>query len=230
MAKEPDRSSLDPAIDAQALAAAHAEFGALQRSAGVFSVEGLRIVADPLVYHPTPGSSTAFALRSLPAIAASRVLELGTGSGAIAIALALRGNHVVATDISEDALRCARANACANGAAVELRSSDVFAAIAGHELFDAVIFNIPFFAKEIEHDFERVACDPGSSILRRFLAGLRRHLGPKGRGYLVFSNLGDERVFTELCAEHELGRRLLAEEVDPQTRVSRQFWELRAGP
>lgn len=134
----------DAVIDAGALAKAYAEFGALQRSAGVYEVEGPRLVATPLVYHRSPESSTAFTLRSLPAIKASRVLELGTGTGAIAIVLARAGNRVLATDIREDALRCARSNAAAHGAAVELRTSDVFAAIAADERFDAVIFNILF--------------------------------------------------------------------------------------
>jgi methylase of polypeptide subunit release factors len=217
------------AIDAAAQAKAHAEFGALQRSAGVYEVEGLRIIADPLVYHPGPGSSTHFTLRSLPVITAHRVLDLGTGSGAIAIVLARAGNQVLATDIREEALRCARANVAVHGVAVELRASDVFAAITADERFDAVVFNIPFFAKEIEHDFEVVACDPESALLRRFLAGLREHLTPGGRGYLVFSNLGDPRILADACAEHQLRRRLLTEEVDGQTGVSRQLWELSEG-
>ena len=75
----------------------------------------------------------------------SRVLDLCTGSGCIAIAVADKtGAHVVASDISEDALATARANAEKNGVAdkIEFVRSDMFGNIEG--AFDVIISNPPY--------------------------------------------------------------------------------------
>lgn len=75
----------------------------------------------------------------------SRVLDLCTGSGCIAIAVADKtGAHVVASDISEDALKIARANAEKNGVAdkIEFVRSDMFGNLEG--AFDVIISNPPY--------------------------------------------------------------------------------------
>jgi release factor glutamine methyltransferase len=78
-----------------------------------------------------------------------RVLELGCGSGcvAVSIALACAGADVVATDASEDALEVAAANVrdLAPGR-VTLRRGDLFGAVAGHAPFDLVVSNPPYVA------------------------------------------------------------------------------------
>ncbi len=79
---------------------------------------------------------------------APRILDLGTGSGAIAVALAkeLPGARVVATDISEETLRLACGNAGANGVEdrVEFRRADWLAGLPEGESFDAVVSNPPY--------------------------------------------------------------------------------------
>ena len=74
--------------------------------------------------------------------------ELGTGSGAVALALASERPdwQVVATDISPAALDLARSNAAALGLSrVEFRLGDWYAALAG-ELFDLLVSNPPYVA------------------------------------------------------------------------------------
>lgn len=77
----------------------------------------------------------------------ARVLDMGTGSGAIAVALAhtRRDAQVSALDVSAAALDIARQNALANGARVRLLQSDWFGAITG-ERFDMVVSNPPYIA------------------------------------------------------------------------------------
>jgi release factor glutamine methyltransferase len=78
---------------------------------------------------------------------ALHVLDVGTGSGCIALALATEGPfvRVVGTDDSEPALELARENLrlSAPGAAVEFRAGDLLAAVAG-ERFDVVVSNPPY--------------------------------------------------------------------------------------
>lgn len=102
-----------------------------------------------------------------------RVLDLCTGSGAIAIAVAKKsGAKVVATDVSESALKLAKENALLNGADIEFVRSDMFAELKD-EKFDVIISNPPYIKsadidklqKEIK-DFEpRVALDGGDDGL-----------------------------------------------------------------
>ena len=85
--------------------------------------------------------------------AAIRILDLGTGSGAIALALAkeLRHAQIVATEISEAALAVAGKNAQQLGleAQIDFRQGDLFAPVAG--FFDIIVSNPPYIADE-EYD------------------------------------------------------------------------------
>lgn len=79
------------------------------------------------------------------------IVDIGTGSGAIAIALATEGSYelVIATDISDEALEVARENAaaCAGGirGALEFRQGSLLAPVRG-EALDAVVSNPPYIA------------------------------------------------------------------------------------
>jgi len=84
-----------------------------------------------------------------PVVEAPRVLDLGTGSGCIAVALAvnLPGAHVIATDVSADALALAAENAELNGVAdrIEFVESDLFGSVSGE--FDLIVANLPYVAE-----------------------------------------------------------------------------------
>lgn len=73
-----------------------------------------------------------------------RILEVGTGSGIVAIALAKKGHDVVATDINPQALLAVRRNAAANGVdgRVNVVRADLLNGIRGP--FDTVVFNPPY--------------------------------------------------------------------------------------
>jgi release factor glutamine methyltransferase len=79
------------------------------------------------------------------------VLDIGTGSGAIALSLAAEGGfgRIVATDVSAEALEVARGNAARNGLAgrVEFRAGESWAALESGERFDAIVSNPPYVAE-----------------------------------------------------------------------------------
>src|SRR2546430_14219592 len=108
---------------------------------------GLRFTVDPRVLIPRPETETLVdAAREVIAGRAVTVADVGTGSGAVAIAIAAheRSVHVIATDISNDALVVARENTLRNGVAdrIELREGDLLAPIA--EPVDPVVPNLPY--------------------------------------------------------------------------------------
>jgi release factor glutamine methyltransferase len=81
-----------------------------------------------------------------------RVLDVGTGTGAIALALAdeVPGVEVVATDVSPEALSLARENALSNSLDVQLLQSDLFEGLPPGP-FDLVVSNPPYvFAEELD--------------------------------------------------------------------------------
>ncbi|WP_353194968.1 peptide chain release factor N(5)-glutamine methyltransferase [Pusillimonas noertemannii] len=82
-----------------------------------------------------------------------RVLDLGTGSGAIAVSVALArpDTEVVATDLSDEALGVARGNAQALGARVEFLSGSWFQPLAGQAPFDLIVSNPPYIRNDDPH-------------------------------------------------------------------------------
>ncbi len=153
---------------------------------------GRSFLVDPRVLVPRPETELALeaALAALPA--GGRALDLCTGSGCLAVSLALEreGARVVATDSSAEALEVARENARLLGAVVEFASGDLWAAVHGGERFDVVVSNPPYIpAKELADLPREVRQEPcialdggadGLAVLRRIVEGAPAWLEPGG--------------------------------------------------
>ena len=156
----------------------------------------LRFQVDPRVLIPRPETEVLVdAARGRIAGHPLLVVDVGTGSGAIAVALAAHELRirVIATVSSRDALVVAEANALANGVAdrVEFRHGDLLAPIA--ERVDLVCANLPYLrddtVKEWIGERSSLAFEPreavvagadGLDIIRRCIADLSRVLAPDG--------------------------------------------------
>lgn len=172
------------------------------------SVAGYPIVVLPDVLNPRLFYSGAFLARALSASLVrpgARVLDMGTGSGIIAVAAAHLGAHVVAVDINPAAARSARINALLNHVetTIDVRTGDLFEAVA-NERFDVVIFNPPYLAGKPRSLFEHALYGPG--VIGRFGANLAAHLYPGGNALLLLSSLADEAGL--LRTLRELGWRI----------------------
>ena len=121
----------------------------MQYILGTAGFMGLIFHVEPGVLCPRPDTEILCeeALRRLPA--GGRVLDIGTGSGALAVSIArlAPGSDVTAVDVSETALAIAEGNARANGAQVRFVPSDCFAALAG-ERFDLIVSNPPYIDRQ----------------------------------------------------------------------------------
>ncbi|MCC2955008.1 peptide chain release factor N(5)-glutamine methyltransferase [Massilia sp. IC2-477] len=144
-----------------------------------------RVAPGVLIPRPDTELIVELALERLPQ--GGRLLDMGTGSGAIAVACAhtRRDAVVTALDLSDEALAIARANAAANGASVRFLRSDWFAAV-GEERFELIASNPPYIAAGDAHlaqgdlRFEPVGAltdhADGLSALRSIIAGAPGHL------------------------------------------------------
>ena len=108
----------------------------------------LKTDARALVPRPETEILVERALALVEELDAPRVLDVGTGSGAIALAIADEhpGARVVALDVSAEALALARENAAACGLEIELRLGDLRGTIEGE--FDLVVSNPPYVLPE----------------------------------------------------------------------------------
>jgi release factor glutamine methyltransferase len=192
---------------------------------------GLRFAVDQRVLIPRPETETLVdAARELIGGRAITVADVGTGSGAVAVAIAAheRTVHVIATDISGDALIVARENTLRNGVAdrIELREGDLLAPIAGP--VDVVVANLPYLRDDtLEHlvgERTSLAFEPrlavtagkdGLELIWRAAADLPRVLAPHGAALfeidppsadqvahlLQYSLGGETRVINDLAGD-----------------------------
>lgn len=115
---------------------------------------GLEFEVNPAVLIPRPDTETLVVecLRLAKAYSKPRILDVGTGSGNIAVSLAkqLPQAQVTAVDVSADALAVARRNAAKHGVAERIRflQGDLFAPIPPGEKFDFILSNPPYIARE----------------------------------------------------------------------------------
>lgn len=118
---------------------------------GEWGFRRLMLEVDSRVLVPRPETEVVVerCLARIADIAEPRVLDVGTGSGAIALAIAdeHRGARVTATDVSEEALAVARRNAARTGFDVDLVRSDLFAGLPEGP-WDLVVSNPPYVAPE----------------------------------------------------------------------------------
>lgn len=168
----------------------------LQYLLGTAQFRDLELAVDRRVAVPRP--ETEYLIDVLQEVAGrSRVfdaaLDVGTGSGAIALTLAAEGlaRAVVATDLSAAALDVARGNARAAGLAeVEFRAGDLLEPVEGRT-FDLVLSNPPYLteaewlrAEPEVRDWEprvaMVADESGLAVIRRLIGGLEGVLRPGG--------------------------------------------------
>jgi len=204
----------------------------LQYIVGTAAFRELELAVDPRVLIPRPETEV------LVQVVLDRVegredltaLDLGTGSGAIALSLAKEGpfGRLVATDASADALEVAAINAQAAELAdrVEFRAGSLFQPVAG-ETFDVVVSNPPYVARteEAELEPEVVGWEPahalfggpdGLEVLRRIAGDAPHFLQPggllalevgAGQAATVSEGLRDTGAWSEVGTEKDLAGR-----------------------
>ena len=147
----------------------------------------------PEVYNP--GDDSYLILEAIEVSEGERFLDMGCGSGLIAIHAAKAGADVVAVDTNPHAIDCTRRNAFKNDVRIEIIQGDLFEEVSGY--FDVIAFNPPYLAGEdrtsswIERSWSGGL--DGTDVAGPFLERASGHLTPDGRIYMILSSLGGLR-------------------------------------
>lgn len=187
----------------------------LQYLVGSVNFCGLELAVNPAVLIPRPETEllaerawTFLAGQAGSPEAPPAALDFGTGSGCLAIALAVHcpEARVWAVDLSPAALEVARANAARHGveARIHFVPSDGFAALPAGERFDLIVANPPYIPTaeiarlqpEVRDHEPRAALDGGPdglAVIRRLATGSAAWLKPGGR---LMLEVGDDQADT----------------------------------
>lgn len=172
-------------------------------------MDGLTIRVKDGVFSPDPAStnSTSIILKNLPPLSGKRVLDIGSGTGIIALRSALNGATVIAVDVSEKSVENIQENIARLKLTgkVEVRHSDLFSNVP--ERFDYIFANLPILD-------EAWAKEAGSSLglVRSFLNQLPQHLNQNGKAFLAWGSFADVKPVRELLRVSGLPVREIIEE------------------
>jgi methylase of polypeptide subunit release factors len=142
------------------------------------------------VFSPVRGEYVDLVAQAPLPPGARLAFDIGAGTGVLSAVLARRGvARVIATEVDDRALACARDNIGRLGFAqqVEVVQADLFP----EGRAPLVVCNPPWLPGKPSSSIEYAIYDPDSRMLRGFLAGLAGHLEPAGEGWLVLSNLAE---------------------------------------
>ncbi|PYI94509.1 MAG: peptide chain release factor N(5)-glutamine methyltransferase [Verrucomicrobia bacterium] len=185
----------------------------LQHLLGTVEFAGRTFLCDKRALVPRPETEQlAEFLKSEIRNPKSEILDVGTGSGVIALSLAANFPEatVTATDISEDALALARENADRLGLTnrVEFLTGDLLLYVT--HVYDLIVANLPYVAaadravlsREVQHDPEVALFggERGDEMVRKLIDAARSHLAPGGLLALEVG-LGQADDLTALMAE-----------------------------
>ena len=157
---------------------------------GEFNIE-----KDEMVYEPSDDSYLL--AENLIINTGEKVLEIGTGSGIVAMYASQMTDKVVATDINFNAIELAEKNFTSNGIKnIELLLGNLFEPVKNQK-FDVILFNAPYLPtekSEILDDSLNYAFDgglDGRKVIDSFLNEVKNHLNRGGRVQLIQSSLSN---------------------------------------
>ncbi|WP_457752221.1 HemK2/MTQ2 family protein methyltransferase [Thermococcus sp.] len=173
------------------------------------SYYGLSILLHHQVYEPA--EDTFLLAENLFVKEGDVALDVGTGTGIIALLMARKAHFVLGVDVNPIAVKLARRNAELNGITnVEFRLSDLFEKVS--EKFDVVTFNAPYLPGEPEEpiDLALVGGGNGRKVIDRFIEDVGDYLKPGGAVQIVQSSItGIERTL-ELLRKNGLKPQITA--------------------
>ena len=174
----------------------------------------LTLQVPPGVFHPGLYLSTPIMLDFLSrqSLGGLKVLDMGTGSGALALRAAQMGADVCAADIHPDATATARANADRAKLPLTVVQSDLFSAIPA-QCFDVILANPPYYPKNAENMAEYAFfAGEGLDYFQRFFGEATRFCHSGTQIWMVLSEDCRIQVIHECAHKAGFGSKTVAEQ------------------
>lgn len=172
--------------------------------------KGLELEIPDSVYCPREDSELLAEAVEQQDLRGRKCLDMGCGSGLLAIIAARKGAAVTAADVNPGAAKITGENSAGNGAEVRAVFSDLFSGV--HGTFDLIVFNPPYLPAEgaEKKDLAYYGGRDGREVITKFLLQAKKFLKRKGRIFLLISTVTGEKEVLELALKNGYSARQLA--------------------
>jgi len=177
------------------------------------------MVVEPGVFHPAFFFSTKLLLKHIEKMELhdKTFLELGAGTGLIAIYAATKGARVTASDISKNAIRSIEQNALLNRVHVKVHCSDLFDALP-LQWFDVIVINPPYYKKNpLQESDYAWNCGEHGEYFNKLFSGLGKYIGTNSMALMVLSDECDITMVKALAEENGFALNVIFEK--------KKYWE-----
>jgi release factor glutamine methyltransferase len=169
-----------------------------------YAYRGISINVPTGVFHPGFFFSTKFILEFLEHkdIAEKKFLELGSGSGLVAVFAAKKGARVIASDINTKAVSATHENAKSNEVMVEAIYSDLFEEIPLMP-FDWIIVNPPYYPSNPKTEEEHAwYCGAGHEYFKKLFSSLQHYTHSESNVLIILSDVCDIPKIVSIASDN----------------------------
>jgi len=161
-----------------------------------FDILNDSITIYPFVYVPWDKSVPYMILEYEPFFHGKRILDVGTGTGILAILAAkMNAKSVTATDINPNAVSCARENVNRLGLShiINVKDAGSLFEPVKNEIFDIVMLNAPWIQGEPKSLYDYALYDHNYKVINKFLSEVSNHLEQDGFVLLQYSDISQKK-------------------------------------
>lgn len=173
-----------------------------------FYYRDLILDADFNVY--SPAEDSILLADSIVVGQGERVLDVGAGTGIIALSAAGKASFVLGVDVDSVAVESARRNAVRNSVGnAEFAVSNLFENVNGK--FDCIVFNPPYLPSGKVKDKAVDGSGEGRKLIEEFISQVRDYLNQGGKVFLLVSSLNDVDYVVKIFEKNGFNAKAIAE-------------------